>query len=327
MEPVEWAKRAGVFVVVLVIVVGALAAGPMAAQPQPPEMTDVTVESFSPDTIVAQEPAQTGTVSMSADASGEVIVVDMAHQNDVSTEQLEPLLSTLTANGATIRLLTSDMARGQTFNETLRKADAFVSIGAQEPFTTEQINGLKAFGEGGGRILLMTEPKQLVTGLLFRPIQPSQPAPYVSLSSQFGLTFGNGYLYNMQEYANNYRNIYATPASSHSLTADLSRTVHLEATTVEGGQPLLTGLENTALSSTRKQGAFPVAATSGNVTAVGDTTFISTSGLRRGDNEVFVGNLLDFLVEGEKLEGVPKEPQPEGEQPSDGGSERPPQPP
>ncbi|MFB6152935.1 MAG: DUF4350 domain-containing protein [Halodesulfurarchaeum sp.] len=327
MEPVDWLKRAGVFAVVFVVVVGGLSAGSMPAQPQPPEMTTLTVDSFSPDTIVAQEPEQTGTVAMSANASGEVIVLDMAHQNDVSTAQLEPLLSTLTSEGATITVLTPDMARGSGFNETLRKADAFVSIGAQEPFTTAQIDGLTAFSEGGGRVLLMTEPKQMVGGLLFRPVEPPEPAPYVSLTSQFGMTFGSGYLYNMQEYANNYRNVYATPTGSNALTADVSRTVHLEATTVEGGQPLLTGLENTELSSTRRQGAFPIAATSGNVTAVGDTTFISTAGLRRGDNEVFAGNLLDFLVEGEKREGVPRKPQPEGEQLRDGGSERPPQPP
>lgn len=323
-------KRVGLFALILVVVVGAVAAN-AAMEPAPSrqsaEIGDVSASTFDPGAITASTPETTGSISMSADASDAVVLVDMGHDNDVSEEQIGPAIRALSRNGAEVRFLTRDQARGPGFNESLRQADAFVSISPQQSFTGEQLAGLSAFADGGGRVLLLGEPMSMgLTGIFFVPTESGSPAPMASVTSEFGMAVGNGYLYNMAENANNYRSVYATPGAGSGLTEGVDRVVLREGTTLSGGQPILTATEGTTLSTNREAATYPVAATSGNVTAVGDATFFTETGYQQADNEVLTGNLLDFLVSGDKVAGVPGDngDAQKGEQT---GGERPPEPP
>lgn len=311
MEPEAILKRVGVFVAVFVVVVGMFALG-AADQPVPmaesPDFEPLTVGSFQPETIAASPPESMGEIPMSADATGEVVLIDAAHENDVSETQLRPIVQTLTENGATVRFLSRSEAHGSVFNETLREADAFLAINPTDSFTDEQIASLEAYEAGGGRIVLVDEPAQstLTSSEPFSSDSSSPPA-MAALASEFGLSFGTGYLYNMHENANNYRTIYATPAASSPLTDGIERVVIREGTTVSGGQPFLTGLDRTTLSSTRQEATYPIGATAGNVVALGDTSFFTETGYQFADNEVLTGRLLDFMVGGEKDPDVPGE--------------------
>lgn len=329
MDAEDIGKRVGVFVLILVVVVGGVAANAsMQTTPSQPsdEVKDVSVSSFDPASITASPPETTGSITMSEDGSGEVVLIDMAHENDVDEEQLGPMIRALSRNGAKVRFLTRDDARGSAFNETLRGADAFVTISPQTSFDSEQLAGLAAFEDGGGRVLLLGEPMEMgFTSFIFAPRTSDNPAPMASVASEFGLAFGNGYLYNMGDNANNYRKIYATPGSGSGVTEGVDRVVFRAGTTVTGGQPLLTATEGTALSTNREQATYPVAATSGNVTAVGDATFFTEAGYQEADNEVLTGHLLDFLVSGEKAPGVPGDTPDTTDQRD--GSEQPPTPP
>lgn len=331
MEAEDLMKRVGVFALVLVIIVGGVAASSAMQQSNDrpaADLSEVDVATFDPGTITASAPAESGEISMSAEGSDSVVVLDMAHENDVSEEQLGPVVRALSRNGATVTLLTRDQARGQEFNETLREADAFVSISPDRSFTPEQTDGLTAFADAGGRVLLLGEPMEMgmTGGIFFPPTGPQDPAPMASMASEFGFAFGNGYLYHMGENANNYRKVYVTPAGESDLTEGVDRIVVREGTTVEGGTTFLSGIEGTALSTTRQSARYPVAATSGNVTAVGDATFFTETGYQEADNEVLTGNLLDFLVTGDKTEGAPggQESGTDGERT---GEEVPPEPP
>lgn len=331
MEADEIMKRVGVFALVLVVVVGGVAATTAMQQTGGPETADlnqVDVGTFDPGSITASTPTMDGDISMSADASDTIVVVDMAHENDVSEEQLGPVVRALSRNGATVEIMTRDQARGPAFNETLRDADAFVSISPDRSFTQAQTDGLTAFADAGGRVLLLGEPMQMgFTRSLFVPRPgPGDPAPMASIASEFDIAYGNGYLFNMDQNANNYRKVYVTPVGQSDLTEGVDRIVVREGTTVEGGQTLMTGTEGTTLSTTRESARYPVAATSGNVTAVGDATFFTETGFQEADNEVLTGNLLDFLVTGDKAEGVPggQEAGQDGER---SGEEVPPPPP
>lgn len=331
MKAEEIVKRVGIFALVLLVVVGGVAANTAMQQSGGPEsagVNEVDVDTFDPGAITASTPAMDGDISMSADASDAVVVVDMAHENDVDEEQLGPVVRALSRNGATVEIMTRDQARGSEFNETLRDADAFVSISPDRSFTQQQTDGLTAFADAGGRVLLLGEPMDMGLGgaLLFRAPGPEDPAPMASIASEFDLAVGNGYLYNMGENANNYRKVYVTPTGESNLTEGVDRVVVREGTTVEGGQTILTGTEGTTLSTTRESATYPVAATNGNVAAVGDATFFTETGYQEADNEVLAGNLLDFLVTGDKEEGVPggQDGDQDGER---GGEEVPPPPP
>jgi len=329
MDAEDIMKRVGVFALILVVVVGGVAASAAMNQPAgptPADLTDVEVGSFDPSTITASTPATTGQITMSEDASGEVVLIDLAHENDVSEEQLGPVVRALSRNGAEVRFLTRDEARGPAFNESLRQADAFVSISPGAGFSGAQLNGLAAFEDAGGRVLLLGEPMEMGFGgtFFFAPPEAENPAPMASVASQFGLAFGNGYLYNMAENANNYRKVYATPAGTSGMAEGIDRVVVREGVPVQGGESFLTAIEGTAVSTTREQSTYAIGATSGNVTAVGDATFFTETGYQEADNEVLTGHLLDFLVGGEKVPGVPGGQDETG---AESGAESPPRPP
>ncbi|GCF13395.1 hypothetical protein Harman_13300 [Haloarcula mannanilytica] len=295
--------RAGFFaaVVVLAAVVGTAAIG--GGSHTAPEVSQLNAASFNSDEAVATPPEESGELSMSADASGKVVVIDVAHAGSIDREALTPLVSTLTENGATVRYHVGERQNGRPLNASLRSADAFVVLGAEQRYTESELNGLTAFTDAGGRVLLLNEPAQasaVGVGLLSPTTSESVTKPMAPLLSQYGLSYGNGYLYNMHEYDTNYRSVYATPTGDSALTDGVDRTVFYAAIPVQGGDTAVSATERTTLSQTRRQGTYGIVTRSGNVVAVGDTNVLTQEFLYRADNEQLVGNLLDFLVTGEK---------------------------
>jgi hypothetical protein len=308
--------RVGFFaaVVALAVLVGTVAVGGGGGQPTP-DVAQLDAASFNSGEAVATPPGESGDLSMSADASGKVVVIDVAHAGSIDREALTPLVSTLTENGATVRYHVGERQNGRPLNASLRSADAFVVLGAEQRYTESQLNGLAAFSDAGGRVLLLNEPSQASAaglGLLSPVASSSVPKPMAPLTSQYGLAYGNGYLYNMHEYDTNYRSVSATPASETALTEGVDRTVFYAAVPVHGGDTVVTATERTTLSQTRRQDAYGVVARSGNVVAVGDTNVLTQEFLYRADNERLVGNLLDFLVSGEKSPADAPQPQEAG---------------
>ncbi|KOX94758.1 hypothetical protein AMS69_02540 [Haloarcula rubripromontorii] len=314
--------RAGFFagILVLSVIVGTVAVGGGAQSA--PDVSQVNAPSFNSGESVAMPADESGELSMSADASGKVVVIDVAHAGDIDREALTPLVSTLTENGATVRYHVGERQSGSPLNESLRSADALVVLGAEQRYTESELNGLSAFSDAGGRVLLLNEPSQASpAGLgLFGPIRSdSVTKPMAPLASQYGLSYGNGYLYNMHEYDTNYQNVYATPTGETDLAEGVDRAVFYAAIPVQGGDTALTTTEQTTLSKTRRQDTYGVVARSGNVATVGDTSVFTQEFLYRADNEQLVGNLLDFLVTGEKSPEDAPQP-PESDDSGPGGS-------
>ena len=173
------------------------------------------------------------------------------------------------------------------------------------PFSGADAAGLKAFTEAGGRVVLMNEPSRQAPAGLFGSSSSSgsfgaPPNPLLPVSSQYGLTYENGYLYNMADNANNYRNVYATPSGDSPLTEGVDRVVLHESVAVDGGDTLLSATEGTTLSTTRRSETYGVLTRSGNLVAVGDASIFDQEYVYHADNEVLVGNLLDYLVSGDK---------------------------
>lgn len=307
-------KRVGVFVVFLVAAVAV--SGVLTAPTDggsAPQVEELTVESFSGDDAVATAAEETGELSMSADASGKVVVIDSGHGASIDREKLSPVTRKLTERGATVKYFVGERQGGRTLNETLRGADAYVSFGAKERYTEAQLDGLRTFTDAGGRVLFMNEPSSASSGMLmfFGPRRDDGvTSPMTPVVSQYGMAFDNGYLYNMHDYSVNYRNVYATPASDGPLTEGVDQLVFHESLAVSGGQTVVATGDRTTLSKTREQQSYGVIARSGNVVTVGDTSIVGQEFLKRADNEVLVGNLLDFLVSGDKSpENAPQPPQ------------------
>jgi len=307
------ARRAGVFLGVLVLAtaVGAVALG-VGSQPAP------GVSEVDTNDTVVDTPAEDGEVSVSEDGSGTVVVIDTTRSSSVSPETIAPMAEALTESGATVRYTSGGSGASTGFgpsaggglNQSLRGADAYVVFGSSQSYTDSEVAGIQAFTDAGGRVLLMNEPGTSSPSAqsLFGPSrQSSAPSPLVPLTSQYGVAYDNGYLFNMANNSNNYRSVYVTPTGETALTEGVDRAVFHEAVSVSGGQTALTTTEGTELSSTRRADTYGVLTRQGNVVAVGDSSIATQEFVYRADNEVLVGNLLDFLVSAEKTpENVPR---------------------
>jgi hypothetical protein len=303
-----------VFGVVTLLIVGGAAVAPFAVggDGPTPEVTNLAKQQTNVDAYTVPPAEETGEIRMDSDAESKTILVDRAHQNRFSDEELASLTNALSANGHEVRFLTRESARGPAFNETLRQADAYLVVNPMQPHTSQQLAGVEAFEEAGGRVVMLTDPASVQAGGLFGLVVQEVSSKYAGLGSTFGASVSPGYLYNMHEYQHNYKSIYATPEASSSLSEGVDRVVFREASAVSirGGDAALTGVEQTKLSSTRKAKGYTVAAQAGDVAIVGDTDFLATDDAYLADNEVLVGNLADFLVSGDKRPGAPASPQP-----------------
>ncbi|MFC6757085.1 DUF4350 domain-containing protein [Halomicroarcula sp. GCM10025894] len=241
---------------------------------------------------------------MSEDGEGQVVVIDTTRSSSVTPETVTPMANALIESGATVRYSSGGSTYGAGLNSTLSEADAYIVFGASQPFSESDAAGLKAFTDAGGRVVLMDEPRQQVPQGLFGASGGSfgapPPNPLLSVSNEYGVTYENGYLYNMDDNANNYRNVYATPSGNSELTEGVDRVVLHESVAVNGGEPVLTATEGTTLSTTRESDTYGVLSRSGNFVTVGDASIFDQEYLYHADNEVLVSNLLDFLVSGNK---------------------------
>ncbi|AZH24395.1 DUF4350 domain-containing protein [Haloplanus aerogenes] len=306
-------RLAVVFVVIVAAIVGGAAVAPYAlgsADDGDSDPVSVENQQFQPGTILPDETTEEGEISMESDATGKTVLVDVGHENGISKTQLEPLLSTLVENGHQIRFY---RGQRQSLNESLRSADAFLVASPQRRYTSDELAGVEAFTDAGGRVLVMGDPPsvQASGGLLFGlgSLQPTAPRT-TALGSTYGVAYGSGYLYNMDENDNNYKSIYARPTADTDLTAGVDRVVMREAVPLRttGATRALVGTDGTHLSTTRDPGQYAVLARSGNVTAVGDTDFVTRENAYDADNDVLIGNLADFLVSGDKRPGAPRPP-------------------
>jgi hypothetical protein len=330
-------KLVGVFALVLVLVLAVAAAVPLVASPGgDANPRPQNPASFEPGEIVPQDLSQNGSVSIDASSGEKVVLIDRAHGNDFDREEIEPMVDALVAQGYEVRFHGGGGSRGappsagpgssSPLNQSLRDADAFVVISPSQPFTDAARRGIADFADRGGRVALLgepTSPSPAVVSLFGPAPRPTATSQMTPLSSRFGMSLSTGYLYNMYENGNNFQNVYATATGEGPLTEGVDQVLFDRATEVAVGgdaSVALSATDRTALSTTRQQGEYPVAAVNGNVALIGDTSFLTPSNYQYADNEVLTGNLAAFLVSGDK------EPKPMPETQRSGVPPRPGQP-
>lgn len=322
MQPSEIGKRLAL-VVVVALVVGAAFSTPLRNPEAATVGESLSVPSHQPDAILATTPEETGELSVNGTGQKHV-VVDAAHENDFERSSIAPMIDALTESGHTVTFYRGD--RGSSFNETLRSADALVVLSPQQPYTATERAGLDAFADAGGRVLLAGEPpsQESAFSSLFGPrTGQSATAPLTGLASSFGFGFGDSYVYDLQSYDGNYRNVYATPTDESTVGDGVGQVTVHEATTVSGGTPLLETKASTKLASTRDADTYALAARDGNVVVLGDASVLDTEWVQRNDNEAFVSGLLEFVVSGDKTPGAPAEPTAESPTPGAPGASGP----
>lgn len=286
MDRHEIALRVGVFVglviaAFLISAAGATSIGDGGVQSEP-----LTVESHQPDAILAAEPTETGAVPVSNAAADRTVVIDQSH-NNTRLSDLDPFVEALVAAGHDVESYTGE---DRSLDATLSEADAFVVVAPETPYNRTEIDRVQQFADDGGRVLLVREPRRAggnETGM-------------TELASTFGLGFRSGYLYDLDTYDVNHRDVYATPATDGPLSDDVERVTIHTGQPVIGGTPVYVSANTTALSTTRRDRSFSVVARQENVVAIGDRSILTDDYVYASDNEVLVGNVIEFLVSGSR---------------------------
>jgi hypothetical protein len=321
MRARDLVRVVGIFALVVGLVLGGTGLAALATG-SPSAYTPVENEQFQPSALLTAADDETGTVEMDADASEEkTVVVDMAHGNAIDESDLEPMTSALVRNGHEVRV----HSQGD-LNASLRRADAYVVATPRQPFSPDEVAGIRAFVDAGGRLLLLSEPpKTTVQGGLFSVSFSTVGDTHTGVASGYGLGFGDGYLYDMGD-DGHFKSVAAEPAGDDGLAAGVDRLVLREAVPVTAGDDatvVASDAGETTLSTTRRAGDHALVARNGGVVAVGDTEFLQSENAAVADNEVFIGNLAAFLVSGEKTPGAPKPPGADEPRPPSGPAPRP----
>jgi hypothetical protein len=326
----EVAKVIGVGAAVAAVVLAtAFGAGLLLSSP-----TDASAAPQAPaydtDELDAQPIEDDGSVEAPSGGESKTVVVDVSHGNDVGENDLQPFVDALVEAGHDVRFHSGGQSSGigarrgsSQFNETLRGADALVVVSPGTAYTEDEIDGVAAFEDAGGRVLLAADPPTTSSSQESSPLPglgsssassaAGQPA---NLGAHFDVTFGAGYLYDVADNANNFQRVYAS--GEGGMADGVEEAVLLAATPLETGPDASAVLSaDASLSVTRDVDTYTVAARNGNVLALGDTDLLSEGVATDGDNDAFASTVAAFLVDGDKEPGEPSN----GEDDSGGGQQ------
>lgn len=239
-----------------------------------------------------------------------IVVVDMAHENQISMPELNVLAGRLAARGHQF----SDWTGGS-LETALRQASAFVVAVPLESYSQDEIAVVRDFVETGGRLLLIGDPTRYsyqvddwgwIIGI-------DSDARYLnSLSGSFGITYVDDYLYNVSDNEGNFRNIKLDDWGESVLTEGLDMVVFYAAHSLgvaEETAVILAG-NDTWSSATDRAGGLVVAAqtTDGKVLALGDLTFMTEPYHTVRDNSRLIAQIADFLTAAERSYFLPDFP-------------------
>lgn len=319
MRARDVARSVGVVAVVAAVVVAAAFAGGLLLSSPTDASASPDAPAFDANELDTATVEDDGSVTAPSDGESKTVVFDVSHANALAENDVQPVVDALVAAGHEVRFYAggqSSVARpgqaGSPFNETLRGADALVVASPGTAYTDDQIAGVAAFADAGGRVLLAADPpttggtQQTVSipGLTGGSSASAAGQP-ANLAARFDVTFGAGYLYDMADNANNFQRVYA--GGDGGVAAGVENAVLLDATPLRTGPdatPVLTA-EDVSLSTIRESGTYAVAARNGNVLALGDTDVLTEGVATDGDNDALVSNVAAFLVSGEKEPGAP----------------------
>ena len=260
---------------------------------------EITTPQYDADAVVSNDTPGTATVGMTSVAQNSTVVIDTG--TFTNNYAIQPLAQTLAENGYDIRVLTGT----DTVERDLDNATGLLTLGVTE-YSEDEREAISDFADAGGHVVVTVEPSAAFSS-----------ADQSELFASIDATPQPGYVYNLQENDLNYQRIFAAPRGVPTLTTGVDRVVFDTATTISARSvaETLRPIDGSQRSVTRAETTAPVMTRSDGFVTIGDTDFLSPANVQRADNDVFVGNLAEFLVEGEEY----SDGQPESESAGTGG--------
>ncbi|HUS79543.1 MAG TPA: S49 family peptidase [Patescibacteria group bacterium] len=246
----------------------------------PPEAFQMAGEptiTLNDDT--GSEPAKTG--------KGQVIV-DLSHGNRVSPWEMQLLSAELAPKGVYVGYADT----WEELEPALAASSCLVIAAPTQPYSLEEYEAIRDFVDDGRMLLFFSDPASEFTD------SKALLGPVNSIASRFGLTFGKGYLYNLDDYYGLYRNIYVREfADDNNITGGLDTIVMMTATRLHttDSDAAWTSSETYASVAELPGRYAPISViTKGNgtVAAFGDITFMTEPYAYLEDNYDLIMNIV-----------------------------------
>jgi protease-4 len=218
---------------------------------------------------------------------GDFILVDISHNNSFAYWELNTLLYEVSSRSHSFRYVNSS----EKLDLMLDDAKALIIINPKMHFSENEIISISKYVGSGGKLLLIADPTR-------------DSSSYMNtLSAKFGMVYGAGYLYNMEENFGNYRNIIIDEFDENSVSKDLQKVVFYTATQILSENSKLDSgnSKNLLMYSSESEKPceyLPYAFLSDKgILAIGDHTFLIEPYCYAADNYRLIQNIADFLCE------------------------------
>jgi len=235
--------------------------------------------------------------------TGKVVVVDAYHGNQYYPNEIEPLVTALSARGARV-----EFDKGVApLAVQLKYASAYAIFSPSIGFSGEELRAILQFVDSGGRLLVFADPTRSLytldsnTGatVILPDVNYANP-----VLASYGLTFVNDYLYNLQENEGNFRNVKFTEFAEAPLTAGLKMVVLYGVHSIQtnSGLALVSASAGTSSSVSDQAAAYAplVLSANGQVLAAGDFSFLTSPFNQVADNGLLLGAVADFALAGQR---------------------------
>jgi hypothetical protein len=307
------------FLIVILLLAGTAAAGLLAGGGNGTfdgrSIDGQSPSQFQPSRVDPGSDPETGAIEPPDRPGSKRILVDTSHGNEFERQTLEPLAAALFEGGHSlvVRDEADDLGSGGSvgddtgYRQTLERYDGVLIVQPTTGFTPNETRAIEAYTDAGGRVVVLGEPTQTQVTLGLVATTTVNRFGANNLTAEYGAVMGPERLYNLDDddNDNNYMSIYAEPSSTGALTEGVDRISFDDSgfAVLETGTDadvVYEAVEGTRTLDTRREGTYPTVVRNGNMVFVADTSFIKRSEIRDVDNEVFVGNLLDFLAGGDR---------------------------
>jgi ClpP class serine protease len=220
------------------------------------------------------------------------VVVDVSHGNRVSPWVLDSLTAELAKRG----IYVGYSSNWTEVKSALDYAQCLIIIAPTQYYSYEEYQTIKNFTDSGKLLIFFSDASSefLSTSTLQGPIN--------SLSDHWGLHFGKGYLYTMDNYYGFYRDVPIIQFENNFLTKDLNKVVFFTSTYISPTDcDAAYAIWGTEDSVTEKVDLYPMISVlqKGNntVVAFGDITWMMEPWIETADNYQLAMNLVNKIVE------------------------------
>jgi hypothetical protein len=243
---------------------------------------------FGNESVVATE---TATDDAPETKKGRV-VVDLSHGNQIPSGAFHLLSAELSMR----EVYTAYEGTWENVEDSLASAACLIIAVPTETYTADEFQVIDDFVKQGRLLLFFYDP-----ATEFNDAQNPLRA-INSIANRYGLTFGQGYLYNLEEMYGLYRNIYVRSFDDTNFTKDIEALILLTATYLHStDSDAAWTSDDTYSSSSEQQGRYApisvLAKGNGTTAAFGDITFMMEPYAYLEDNYQVIMNLVAEITE------------------------------